>query len=722
MKDTKQQQNITSLYSIPEYIDSLVKNSSHLHKSTALLEKACQYAWDVQDKESEMPSSLDVAILLSQLSADEITIIVCLLSDSRLRSESFFNTIKTEFGDEVHHMAKGIERLHGFKASKTDSHEQTERLRRMLLAMVDDVRVVLIKLAYRVQRLREISRADEVTQKAIASESLEIFSPIANRLGIGQLKWELEDLSFRYLQPDTYKRIAKMLEEKREEREGYIKKVVAEINKLLTEAGIDAKVYGRPKHIYSIWNKMTHKDKQFSELFDVRAIRVTVNTVTECYTALGIIHGRWHHIAKEFDDYIANTKENGYQSLHTAVYGPEGKAVEIQIRTWAMHEFAEYGVAAHWRYKERTEQDEVLEKTIHSIRKLLETPDNDEEELLDSFKTELFSDRVFVLSPQGKVIDLPQGATPLDFAYSIHTEIGHKCRGAKINGHIVPLTTKLQNGVQVEILTTNQPSPSRDWLNPNLGYIASNRTRSKIKAWFKQQDHEQNIIDGKATFERECKRMHINNPDIAKAIKHFKVSNEDEMHAKIGRGDITSGQLSHGLNQIYGDENVKPLPTKSRPKKSSNKDPSKAINVGGVGKLLTNIAPCCNPVPGDDIIGFITRGKGVSVHRKDCVNILNLEHDKQKQLISVEWEDHENQTFEINLVIQAIDRTGLLKDITSILSDLKVNVLGVQSLSNKETQMADMQITLEIQDLEQLQKVTDKINQLPNVLNVYRKN
>ena len=722
MKASEQKQKITSQYSVSEYLDKLVSNSAHLHQRSALLEKACQYAWDAQGVASGMPSSLDVAILLSQLSADETTIVVCLLSDSRLRTEAFHKVIKDEFGDEVHHMVRGIEKLHGFKASKTDSKQQTERLRRMLLAMVDDVRVVLIKLAYRVQRLRELAKEDEITQKAIAAESLEIFSPIANRLGIGQLKWELEDLSFRYLQPETYQRIAKMLEEKRGERESYIKQVVTEIHTLLESAGIEARVYGRPKHIYSIWSKMTHKDKQFTELFDVRAIRITVNTVTECYTALGLIHGRWHYIAREFDDYIANTKENGYQSLHTAVYGPEGKPVEIQIRTWAMHEFAEYGVAAHWRYKERTEQDEVLEKTIHSIRKLLETPENDEEELLDSFKTELFSDRVFILSPQGKVVDLPLGATPLDFAYSIHTEVGHKCRGAKVNGQIVPLTTKLENGVQVEILTTNNPSPSRDWLNPNLGYIASNRTRAKIKAWFRQQDHEQNVLDGKAAIERELKRMHILNPDINKAVKHFKVKSEEEWQAKVGRGDITSGQLTFGLNQLYTEEAVKPIPIKPKAKKTVNKGSTQSINVGGVGNLLTNIAPCCKPVPGDDIIGFITRGKGVSVHRQDCTNILNLEHDKQKQLISVEWAEHDNQTFEISLAIEAIDRTGLLKDITSILSDLKVNVLGVQSASNKDTQMADMQITLEVQDLEQLQKVSDKIMQLKNILKVYRKN
>jgi len=721
MKKTQQQQPITSLYAIPVYIDLLIANSAHLNGSSALLEKACQYVWDAQDVVSDKPSSLDVAILLSKLSADETTILVCLLSDSRLRSAEFHKVIEREFTDEVLHMVQSLEKLHGLKASQSEGYEQSERLRRMLLAMVDDVRVVLIKLAYRVQRLRELSKADEATQQAIATESLEIFSPIANRLGIGQLKWELEDLSFRYLQPETYKRIAKMLEEKRGGRETYIKQVVSEIDELLKSSEIKAKVYGRPKHIYSIWSKMTHKDKQFSELFDVLAIRVTVNTIAECYAALGLIHGRWHHIPKEFDDYIANTKANGYQSLHTAVYGPEGRPVEIQIRTKAMHEFAEFGVAAHWRYKERTKQDEVLEKTIHSVRRLLETPDQDDEEFLGSFKTELFSDRVFVLSPDGKIIDLPQGATPLDFAYGIHTEIGHKCRGAKVNGQIVPLTTQLQNGVQVEILTTNQAAPSRDWLNPNLGYITSSKARAKIKAWFRQQNYEQNVIDGKTAIDRELKRMHLLNPDTQKALAHFKVNSEKEWYAKVGRGDITSVQLTQGLNQIYAHESLKALPYyKPKPKKKGSADPS--INVCGVGNLLTYMANCCKPIPGDDIIGFITQGHGVAVHRPDCTNILNLEHEKQKQLISVAWADYDLQTFEINLTIEAIDRPALLKDITSILSDLKVSVLSIQTLLNKDTQMVDIQTMMEIKDLEQLQKVTDKIMQLQNVLKVYRHN
>lgn len=720
MKNTKENHNIISKYSISEYLDLLVSNSGHIHQRSQKLDQACQYAWDIQAKESELPSSLDVAILLSELSADEKTLIVCLLSDSRLRNKAFYKVITKEFGEETQTMVLGLEKLHGFKSTQTNNKEQTERLRRMLLAMVDDVRVVLIKLAFRVQRLRNLAHSDADIRQAIATETLEIFSPIANRLGIGHLKWELEDLSFRYLHADVYKHIAKMLEEKREERELYIKNVVDEIETLLKDSDIESQVYGRPKHIYSIWSKMTHKHKKFSELFDVRAIRITVATVAECYTALGLIHGHWRHIANEFDDYIANTKENGYQSLHSAVYGPEGKPVEIQIRTTAMHEFAEYGVAAHWRYKERSDQDDVLEKTIVSIRKLLDTSETNEDELLDDFKTELFSDRVFVLTPQGRVIDLAHGATPLDFAYNVHTEVGHKCRGAKVNGHIVPLTTELVNGSQVEILTSKNSQPSRDWMNPNLGYLTSNRARSKVKAWFRQQDYDQHVSDGKTIIDRELKRMHLQHPDINKIIKQFKLQTEEEWHAKVGRGDITSGQLAFAFNQLFPSDANNKIPSKSRPRKTVNKTGTQPINVSGVGNLLTTIASCCKPVPGDEIIGFITREKGVSVHRKDCSNILNIEHGKEDHLISVEWSDQNHQIFEIGLIIEAIDRTGLLRDITHVLSDMKVNVISVQTLSNKDTQIADMKIMIEIQDLEQLQKVSDKILQLTNVLKVYR--
>lgn len=722
MKHTKDLCTIRSKYSISAYLDLLVQNSTHINHCSPKLEQACHYAWEIEERESELPSSLDVALLLSELSADETTLIVCLLSDSRLRNESFYTVITKEFGEEIKTMVCGLEKLHGFKATQTNNTEQTERLRRMLLAMVDDVRVVLIKLAFRVQRLRNLSSSDTNDRQAIATETLEIFAPIANRLGIGHLKWELEDLSFRYLHMDVYKHIAKMLEEKREERESYIVNIVNEIEELLANSGIHAQVYGRPKHIYSIWAKMTHKHKKFSELFDVRAIRITVDTVAECYTALGLIHGHWRHIANEFDDYIANTKENGYQSLHSAVYGPESKPVEIQIRTTSMHEFAEYGVAAHWRYKERSKQDAVLEKTIGSIRKLLDTSETNEDELLDDFKTDLFSDRVFVLTPQGKVIDLAQGSTPLDFAYNVHTEVGHKCRGAKINGHIVPLTTALENGSQVEILTSNSAHPSRDWMNSNLGYLTSNRARSKVKAWFRQQDYDQHVSDGKSIIDRELKRLHILHPELDKVIKHFKLQTEEEWQAKVGRGDITTGQLGFAFNQLTSNDSVNKVPSKPKPRKLNNKSDSQTIKVSGVGNLLTTIASCCKPVPGDDIIGFITREKGVSVHRKDCTNILNLEFEKQDHLISVEWSDQDHQIFEISLIIEAIDRTGLLRDISNVLSDMKVNVISVQTMSNKDTQVADMKIIIEVQDLDQLQKVSDKIMHVSNVFKVYRQN
>lgn len=722
MQQTKNYKRIAEQYTEDQYIDLLVSNSGHIQHRTPLLERACHYSWQVHNQQSHLPSSLNVALLLSLLSVDETTLIVCLLSDVRLRNPEFEQLITKEFGETVSAMVQGLIKLHGFKARQTTDKEQTERLRRMLLAMVDDVRVVLIKLAYRVQRLRELANVDRDTQIALASESLDIFAPIANRLGIGQLKWELEDLSFRYLQPDTYKRIAKLLEETRDGREEYIEKVVAEIRQLLSDASINAEVYGRPKHIYSIWNKMTHKHKNFDELFDVRAIRITVNTVAECYTALGLIHGHWRHIAKEFDDYIANTKENGYQSLHTAVYGPEGKAVEVQIRTHEMHAFAEYGVAAHWRYKERSAQDALLEKTITSVRKLLDPKETNEDELLENFKTDLFSDRVFVLTPQGTVVDLPQGATPLDFAYSVHTEIGHRCRGAKVNGRIVPLNSELANGVQVEILTTNTPEPSRDWLNPNLGYLKSNRARSKVKAWFRHQDYEQNVIDGKSIVDREFKRLNIHHADTAKLVKYFKLQTDEEFQAKIGRGDITGGQLSSACHLLFLEKEKPELSAVIKPRKTSSSRSDTGVVVNGVGNLLTTTASCCNPVPGDDIIGFITRGKGVSVHRKDCLNIINLEHAKKEHLIQVEWSDHNVNTYALALAIHAIDRTGLLRDVTNILSDQKVNVIGVQTQTDKENQTADMKIMVEVHDLQQLQKIMDKISQLSNVLTVCRDN
>ena len=716
MEKTRPQPEIAQTYSLDEYIHKLIGPNVDADNP---VRRACESIWRVQDRQSDMPSSLQVALILKELGVDQTTLVVTLLSDHRLRDDK---NIVSEFGNEIKHLVDSVLWLHEFHldTSKQTAPEQAERLRRMLLAMVDDVRVVLIKLAYRVQRLRELAKASDDMRYEIARETLDIYAPLANRLGIGQLKWELEDLSFRYLEPDTYKRIAKLLEERREEREQYIIDVVDEINALVDEADIKAEVYGRPKHIYSIWKKMSAKQKDFHELFDVRAIRITVETVAECYIILGLIHGRWRHIAKEFDDYIANPKSNGYQSLHTAVYGSQGKPLEVQVRTKDMHQFAEFGVAAHWRYKEGSASDDSLERSISSLRKLLDPDETRDEELLDSFHSELFSDRVFVLTPDGKVMDLPQGSTPLDFAYAVHTEIGHKCRGAKVNGRIVQLTYELKNGEQVEILTTNKSEPSRDWMNPNLNYLKSSRARSKVRAWFKHQDFEQNLADGKVSFEREVNRQGLSNIDTQLMAKHFKLKKADDLFAALGRGDVSSGQVASALQELFvpkEDRIISVAPHKPVNKKKANKD---EISVQGVGNLLTSFSNCCKPVPGDDIIGFITRGQGVSIHRKDCTNILNLEKDKTDRLIEVEWGGNLEATYPVSIHIKAIDRQGLLRDVSKVLADDKVDVIGVNTLSDKDEQMAQMSITIEISDLQQLSRIMDKLAQLQNVIEVGR--
>jgi len=718
MRTTKGKLNITHQYTFDEYMKILTKYCGSDEKLT----RACKLIWDLPDSEELLPSSLDVALVLADLSVDASTLLVTLLGDFRLNQDEFIESIRVDYGNEVYHLVKKVRWLHDFHIENMsdNSPQQIERLRRLLLSMVDDVRVMLIKLSYRVQRLRMLAGSDTPERQLIARETLDIFTPLANRLGLGQLKWEMEDLAFRFLEPLTYKRIAKLLEQRREERESYINNAVNEISEMLNENNVNADVYGRPKHIYSIWKKMTAKHKEFSELFDVRAVRITVNAVADCYAVLGVVHGRWRHIAQEFDDYIANPKENGYKSLHTAVFGPEGKPLEIQIRTREMHAFAEYGVAAHWRYKEGGNSDAALEKGIASLRKLLDPSETKDEELIDSFHTELFSDRVFILTPKGKVLDLPQGATPLDFAYIVHTEIGHRCRGAKVNGRIVQLTYELKNGEQVDVLTSNVAAPSRDWMNPNLGYLKTKRARSKVKSWFKHQDYELNIIDGKTCYERELNRQGLVKASLQKILDYYHQEDADSFFAAIGRGDTTSGQLAHALHDVFFDKQQS-IPLIAKPGKSSKKTLSgDEVRIRGVANLLTTISNCCKPVPGDQIVGFITRGKGVAVHRKDCVNIINLEDSKRDRLIEADWGEVLQKTYTVLIRIEAFDRQGLLRDVSKVLSDEKVDVVEVNTLSNKDAQTADMTITVEISDLNQLGRVMDKINQLSNVVSVSR--
>ena len=717
MRATRQYNLVQQTYSIDEYLNKIAGKPV---AEDSLLYKACQRVWELEPAPG-LPSSLDVALLLSELGSDETTLIVSLLSTTRLVESQHTDELKAVFGDKITRLVNNVCQLHSIQTHQQNKEtpEQAERLRRMLLSMVEDVRVVLIKLAFRVQRLRQLGEVDMETRCAVAQESLDIFAPIANRLGIGQLKWELEDLSFRHLEPSTYKRIAKYLEETRDSREQFIHDVVDTLRLAIKEAGIKAEVYGRPKHIYSIWKKMTSKQRDFHELFDVRAIRIVVDSIADCYAVLGLVHGKWRHIEKEFDDYIANPKENGYQSLHTAVRGPGGKPIEVQIRTHKMHEFAEHGIAAHWRYKEGGSVDRQIETSIQSLRKLLDPSQTEDEELLDSFHTEMFQDRVFVLTPEGRVIDLPMGATPLDFAYAVHSEVGHRCRGAKVNGHIVQLTYELQNGQQVEILTSKESAPRRDWMIPHLGFVKTSRARNRIRSWFRKQDEAENLRDGKAIYEREIKRLNIR-PDIKLLLKRLKQKSADDIYIALARGDISNAQLLSALHDIAAPEIGDKLPLESVPRALRKKKATGDINVLGVGNLLTTMANCCKPVPGDEIIGFITQGKGVTIHRKDCTNILNLPEENRLRLVEVEWGEAEVQTYPVTLLIEALDRQGLLSDITRTLADEKVNVIAINTLSDKKNQLARMAVTIETRDLHQLNRVMDKISQLHNVTDVMR--
>ena len=716
MRSTRQQTPLNQQYSIEEYLRLLT--GADVAEGSPLYQ-ACKLAWELPP-DPLLPSTLDVTLLLSELGSDETTLTVSLLGSTRLLEQIGKQKLQQQFGDKIANMVENVCQLHSFQnLDIKDTPEQAERLRRMLLSMVEDVRVVLIKLAFRVQRLRQVVKASDDIRVPLAQETLDIFAPIANRLGIGQLKWELEDLSFRCLEPDTYKQIARYIDEKREEREQYIEGIVQTLRDELDKAGIKAEVYGRPKHIYSIWKKMVEKRRSYDELFDVRAVRVIVDSVADCYVVLGIVHGLWRHIAKEFDDYIANPKDNGYQSLHTAVTGPQGKPVEIQIRTREMHEFAEHGVAAHWRYKEGSSADSNLQASIDSLRKLLDPKQTEDAELLENFRAEMFSDRVYVLTPEGRVIDLPVGATPIDFAYAVHTEVGHRCRGAKVNGSIVPLTYQLKNGEQVEILTGKHAAPSRDWTIPHLGYIKTSRARNRIRAWFRKLDREQHEIDGKAIYEHEIKKQAVR-PQLSQMLKHFKLDSEQDFYVQLGRGDISLAQLTAAIYEHDTTETRPAIPKQPRRQKQLDKTGSSAVNVLGVGNLMTSMAKCCKPVPGDDIVGYITLGKGVTIHRKDCRNVLNLSPERAARLIEVEWGDSDVETYPVTLIIEAVDRHGLLSDITRLMADEKLNVIAVNTLSDKKRQTAKMSVTVEIRDLQQLSRIIDKVNQLRNVIQVSR--
>jgi len=595
--------------------------------------------------------------------------------------------------------------------------QQSEALRKMLLAVVSDVRLVLVRIADQLYRLREAKDAPGELKEALALEAREIYAPLANRLGVWQLKWELEDLAFRYAESDTYAEIAHALKEKRTERVGFIEKFKKKLYKELAAEGIKAEISGRPKHIYSIYRKMQRKHRGIEALYDIRAVRLLVDTIGDCYAALGIVHNLWSYIPGEFDDYIANPKDNDYQSLHTAVVGPESKTVEIQIRTHDMHRHAELGVAAHWRYKEGGGAPAAFDQKIRFLRQLLEPTDRDED-LLDQIRDDFFEDHVYAVSPKGDVVELPANATPLDFAYHVHTQVGHRCRGAKVNGRIVPLTYHVQNGDHIEIITGSQPKPSRDWLSPKLGYLAGAGARAKVRSWFRHQDRDQHIRQGREILDRELTRLNVKDIATDTVAKQLKHKDTDALCVALGAGDLTSAAIATALQHIRGNELPEKIRTK-RPRRTDNRPDTVAVS--GVGDLMCNFARCCRPVPPEPIVGYITQGRGVSIHRQDCGNFLGLNQRSPERIVEISWGKSDEGSYPVDVSVHAYDRSGLIRDITSVLADERANVIDLKSHTDKESMQVIMAISIEIKDLPTLSTVISKLEQLPNVVSVRRK-
>ena len=670
--------------------------------------------------------ALGMALIVASLDLDADARVAALLFAASDHVEDCAGRLKVGYGDTVAGLVAGLHRLGSLRPlTRAAAAEgvagvkaQTEILRKMLLAMVDDIRVVLLRLASRVQTLRFLNNRPGAVREEMAQESQLIYAPLANRLGIWHVKWELEDLSFRYLEPETYKRIATMLDEKRSEREAFIAAAVARLQAEMAAAGVHAEVYGRPKHIYSIWNKMRGKDIDFAEVYDVRAVRIIVDDIKDCYTALGIVHHLWQPIHGEFDDYISHPKGNFYRSLHTAVEDEGGRSLEVQIRTREMHEHAELGVAAHWRYKEAGSSAKAggaYENKISWLRQLLSWRDEiaDSAEWVQQFKRAALDDTIYVLTPQDKVIDLPRGATPLDFAYRLHTDLGHRCRGAKVDGHMVSLNTPLQNGQRVEIVSIRSGGPSRDWLNPAQGYLATPRARAKVKQWFAAQDEAEQLAQGRSLVTRELQREGRTQASLDDLAAKLGLKSAEALFLGVARGEVGMRAIDTALRG--GAEALAPEPEILMRKSRAG---DSRILVVGVDKLLTQMGKCCKPMPPDAITGFVTRGKGISIHRVECVNYRNMAARNPERVIGAEWGEQAGAIYPVDLVVDAADRQGLLRDISDVLSREKINVTAVRTRSRAGS--ARMSFVVELPGTEILARVLSLLHEVPGVVRATR--
>ncbi len=672
--------------------------------------------------ESCLQQGLAMADVLADLEVDQETLAAAIIYVSVHYAELSIDDVREQLGDSVARLVDGAEKMSAISIfnKSPDSKHQIDNMRKMLLAMVDDVRSVLIKLADRLCALRSVAPMSKQMRQNIATEVMEIYAPLANRLGIGAIKWEMEDLAFRYLNPVEYKTIAAGLNAKRIDRDRYVNLIVEDLKQHLKEMDIEHfAVYGRSKHINSIANKMKRKNVDITEIYDATAVRILVETKEQCYEVLGLIHAKWQQITKEFDDYIINSKDNGYQSLHTAVIGPEDRVFEVQIRTFKMHELAEMGVAAHWKYKEgRVHGKASHERKIQWLREVLAWHrDVSANKGINTIETEFLEDRVYVFTPDGDILDLPIGVTTLDFAYNIHSQIGHRCRGAKVNGSIVPLTYTLKTGDKVEILTGKEEKPSRDWINPNLNYLKTSRARAKVLHWFKQQNYEENCAQGHEILDKELKNLGVKIDHVQNILPSLKFNTVDDLYAALGRGDLKIGQILARIHPIEKTEaNLhRIIKTKKITKPSKN-----SLILEGVGNLLTHIARCCQPLPGDDVIGYVTIGRGVSIHSQNCKNILSASDKQKNRFLEVSWRQKEHEQYMVDILIRAFDRSTLVRDITNLLTNERAHVYSIDTENDKLENILQIKITMATDGLNGLARVLDRIGQIPNVIETRR--
>lgn len=671
--------------------------------------------------------SLTMADILADLSVDVETLVAAIIFENVHYAELAIEDVTEQLGAPIAQLVKGIERMSALSSLQgmgrfTQSKQQLDNVRKMLLAMVDDPRVVLIKLAERLCILRSAQQLPPDLQQQIASEAMDIYAPLANRLGIGAVKWEMEDLAFRYLQPETYKAIAKGLKSKRLERDSYVEAIVHELNTHIAKLGFEHfSVYGRSKHIHSIYRKMSRKNVSLDEIYDATAVRVLVDTPEQCYEVLSLTHALWQQIPAEFDDYIINSKANGYQSLHTAVVGPEQRVFEVQIRTFDMHEFAEMGVAAHWKYKETgAQQKESHERKIAWLRDVLAWHKElaQDRGIAGEIETEFLEDRVYVFTPNGDILDMPHGVTPLDFAYHVHSRLGHRCRGAKVNGHIVPLTYTLKTGDRVEILTGKEERPSRDWINPHLHYLKTSRAKAKVLHWFKEQDYDVHRAQGYEILEKELKSLGLKADKLHDILEPLHYKKLDDLYVGVGRGDV---KLSQIFNRLQPADVAAPMVTQTVLRAELVKPVgTNDLRIEGVGNLLTSMARCCQPLPGDEVLGYITIGRGVSIHRKDCKNVLHASERQKQRFLEVSWGNTTQDHYLVDLRVKAFDRPGLLKDITALLAHEKAHIYGLRSNIDKDDNTHQLDLTVEIDSLEGLSRLLNRLCQIPNVTEAKR--